>query len=614
MHRSLKRKTIAAAAILCAWSFVAVGAELAPAEQSATLQPPPAPSWRGAQSSGLNCLYLQLHLSGYRGDYETFRNVAGDAASYRTLKSLQRLGRQLGMESDVVRLSADQLDGLRVPAVLHVESQGVSSGDFVFFLRADNVRGPWILDGFSLAWRLTTREELNRSWSGYALVPRSPPSLGDTVRRSGAGFSFMLVIAATVSAIWRYRKRLSNPDLGGATAAGWRTGPSIPLLYVLLVAPAVCRAEPVALPDAIGTALQENARALNPFTIKWFEECHYETGKSDHHSMRLTFQDGKIYYGGREGVGSRPEKERWHSYDGSNWYDYDHAPAQTFYKGRIDRQDGREFNWGYYFGPQTGLTPPPVESDMIAARCVSTLLRVLQNNPIQSITNVRRDGLDLVCIRLSVENMDRAYALRWDLAKLEQEARDRGAKEDEVGRFHEAVTGRRSMPAHLIELIYLSPDKHYAQVRTEERYEDGTLLRERVNADFQRLGGRDVWLPRKSVENTYWDDTWDGMGKFGFRMSTVPLGVRTMAVKELIADRVGDVQFTLDDSRPGTNVYDATDPSGVDRDYTIPYSLRLSSRPPWYRSPLFLSGLSLAIALGVSGYVLWRRSRSSHLA
>ena len=139
------------------------------------------------ENDAANCLYLQLRLLGYRGSYDVFREQLPADPSSVTLKEMAAIGRRLGFRPTPVKMTVSELVSARLPVILHFESHGVTSGQFMLFLwMYDDDTKVTLIDGVHVTFREMSRDEFRRSWTGYALIVRPPVDWGGRIRRGAA--------------------------------------------------------------------------------------------------------------------------------------------------------------------------------------------------------------------------------------------------------------------------------------------------------------------------------------------------------------------------------------------------------------------------------------------
>jgi ABC-type bacteriocin/lantibiotic exporter with double-glycine peptidase domain len=151
------------------------------------------------ENDAANCLYLQLRLLGYRDGYDTFRNELPAGRASLTFKEMAAIGQRLGFRNTPVKLTVSELVSARMPVILHFESRGVKSGQFMLFLwMYEDETKVALIDGVHVTFTEMSRDEFRRSWTGYALIARSPVDWGAWTRRGAAflicaGLCFYLV-------------------------------------------------------------------------------------------------------------------------------------------------------------------------------------------------------------------------------------------------------------------------------------------------------------------------------------------------------------------------------------------------------------------------------------
>jgi hypothetical protein len=142
---------------------------------------------RAAEYDAANCLYLQLRLLGFQDNYDAFRaQLPADPASL-TLKEMAAIARRLGFRHEPVKMTVSELVRAQSPVILHFESHGVNSGEFMLFLWMYNDETKVaLIDGAHVTFKEMARDEFRRSWTGYALIGRPPFHWDVWIRRSAA--------------------------------------------------------------------------------------------------------------------------------------------------------------------------------------------------------------------------------------------------------------------------------------------------------------------------------------------------------------------------------------------------------------------------------------------
>lgn len=202
-----------------------------------------------------------------------------------------------------------------------------------------------------------------------------------------------------------------------------------------------------------------------------------------------------------------------------------------------------------------------------------------------SVDNVPFEGKPSVRVVLDGENPIRRYAEEFDLEQFRRSLKD--FQENRMGLQAEQrkqlisnyemqikrIEGQRQLPATCRYTYYLDPDLHYAVRRFEQRYDPDTLLARVDSSDFQKISGRQVWLPRH-IETD--------LSRMDAAPGTLPKeSLQTRLLQEISSfdgNRVPDETFTLNYTMPGTFVSDGTDPAVANAkngfvNYTIPQRL-----------------------------------------
>lgn len=166
----------------------------------------PATRWRTRANTGLNCLYIQLRLLGYRSSYEAFRRLVSKAEDLSDLGSLARLAGRAGFCLVPRKLTVSELQSLPDPVLVHREDEGVDSGTFDLFLYGTET---WVglVEGASLRRIEIPADFFIRGWTGYALVRKPPIDWFVLLRRWGT----VLLVGCTAVFLLRDHQRAVRP-------------------------------------------------------------------------------------------------------------------------------------------------------------------------------------------------------------------------------------------------------------------------------------------------------------------------------------------------------------------------------------------------------------------
>jgi len=165
--------------------------------------------WRKPTNDGINCLYMQLRLLGYRGDYYTFREEASDGAEFQSLASLARLAKRFGYDLEPRQLTTSELAQLGRPVLVHIENDGIEAGTFCLVYHLNN-QSVGVIDGSTVRWMVMSSDSFGRVWSRYALVLRPASESFTLVRRCGTAL-LIVVVASLLLRDRATRRRGSVP-------------------------------------------------------------------------------------------------------------------------------------------------------------------------------------------------------------------------------------------------------------------------------------------------------------------------------------------------------------------------------------------------------------------
>jgi ABC-type bacteriocin/lantibiotic exporter with double-glycine peptidase domain len=167
--------------------------------------------WRTPENAGINCLYIQLRFMGYAESYGAFLKRASIVPDWQDVQSLCDIARRVGYPARLVRLTAKQLEALRVPVLAYTEPRGLGSGAFCLF-GGHSRQHIDTIDGFTLRLTQSGKDEAFRAWTGYALVPETPKDWFGLARRyitlalaSFVGWHFLICRRQTAAVASRWQ-------------------------------------------------------------------------------------------------------------------------------------------------------------------------------------------------------------------------------------------------------------------------------------------------------------------------------------------------------------------------------------------------------------------------
>lgn len=348
---------------------------------------------------------------------------------------------------------------------------------------------------------------------------------------------------------------------------------SVRPLLVLIVLAAIARAEQ--LPVEIEKQLAANAKALSPLTIKWKQEVRPLLSEEKTAELlkslkplpkalvaprdrELTIKDTKI----RSWTDSPVWGVREHSFDGDILYVGNHddpgaaaaiGRQPTLSKQRIERMaDERpQERWidMEYFAT-TGFWFPQTSIELFERVGPSSApLRMLaKDGKLISLGKPDAAGLIKILIKAPDPRVPR-YA-NVDLKAVEAELRNGLNTEHFIERELETLKQLQSLPAHQHYAFYLDPARGYAVVRYQELTENNQVLLDARHDRFERVEGRNLWLPHRSIIDIY-------TGADIVTPLKEPLLQRVIEVSS-IKPPPPDFAFALDYHMPNVLIYDDT--------------------------------------------------------
>jgi hypothetical protein len=153
---------------------------------------------RAPANDGVNCLYAQLRLLGYRDAYPVYRQRLPLAEGPVTIDALAAAARSLGYDMVPLQLTVDELARLSAPVIVHFEENSLERGRFHLFLGLAEDRA-YLVDGTRVTVSSMPRDNFRRNWTGFALVNRPARAAAPRIRRAIAVTSFLLLGAGIVA-------------------------------------------------------------------------------------------------------------------------------------------------------------------------------------------------------------------------------------------------------------------------------------------------------------------------------------------------------------------------------------------------------------------------------
>lgn len=357
-------------------------------------------------------------------------------------------------------------------------------------------------------------------------------------------------------------------------------------------------AQGVTLPAGIREALTRNAGQMSPITVSWTQQYQSSlrpeealarfgiTNRRPHfffakQTQRLTWQAGNIYSWWKESeeVTGRDSHAYECSFDGRSLYHgspdatlHDGSPQPKLMKQSVQRlaqaKPDTQYVGNDYFGA-IGFHVPASPKDLQTSRSGSEILLLLDNGAdLMSVEDTEFDGRSVVRVELLADNSERRIAEGIEPAALELKLRAGMQSAAYIKRALGILKQKCSLPEKRAHTFYLDPEIQYAVRCRQERYEDGTLLLQVTNRDFERLPSRDVWLPCKSTVEYY---TWPTVPGTYF---SDPVLSNVIEASEFGLDPAPAERFVLNYETPRTIICDERDSApGGSFTYQIPADL-----------------------------------------
>ena len=128
-----------------------------------------------AMDCGAACLAMVCRGFGHDVSLSAIRHAAGTSTDGTSLRGLKRGGEEIGLRVRTVKSSADRLDALPMPAIVH---WGADHWVVLYRVEGDRVR---IADP-AKGLRRIARAELEQEWTGFAALCAPTERLADAPR------------------------------------------------------------------------------------------------------------------------------------------------------------------------------------------------------------------------------------------------------------------------------------------------------------------------------------------------------------------------------------------------------------------------------------------------
>lgn len=332
-------------------------------------------------------------------------------------------------------------------------------------------------------------------------------------------------------------------------------------------------------------ALTRNAKQLSPITISWamgdfsssppaqaIRDLRLTVARPEDFffksHFRLSWQDGQVHVF-QSGANNRWPGE-W-AFDGTILY-YGALDTLQLFKHRISNLAKTDPDSGCIeqsYLEEAGLRIPALNKELGKKKDAESVLLVLLDGggKLRSIAVVDSAGHTLVRVAVVAPDPDHVGAVKMNPAKYEAHLRNGANSEELIQTELRALRAMREGPKERIFEFDFDPSRGYAVVRRQERYDEGRVIVRVTNDDFQRVKGRDVWLPYTSKIEFF---TWPSI--FGEFLKT-PLFLRNYQVSKVDTSPISDDRFSLNYTQPGAEVFgDVDDIPAVKKDKPEPPS------------------------------------------
>lgn len=292
-------------------------------------------------------------------------------------------------------------------------------------------------------------------------------------------------------------------------------------VVALATATSVTQAQ-VAMPAAVKAALVSNARQLTPLRVRLTDQyasnlpvetlagrlnmTETVTRRLLRYRVKTIGRDGVAFYSRvDEQVGDAWET-REAAFDGMILYTGDRTstiqdqlrPELT--RRAVAQMDPKKPVWVDEYLILAGYDVPNTAGALASHEPVQSILLALSNDgrAVKAIRNAESDKGQLLEFDIDVPNPLKAGIRNVDPKAAEAELRSTPGQTEEwverqVALLHETI----ALPDTITATFTLDPSYNYALVARNNHYPDGQVIDAMAATDFERLGDRDVWVPRR---------------------------------------------------------------------------------------------------------------------
>lgn len=358
----------------------------------------------------------------------------------------------------------------------------------------------------------------------------------------------------------------------------------------------------IALPEAIGRALTQNAEQLGPsITLAWTQRSssrfsgeeyaqrfRIDPGFADvianaQYDCRITWQEGKFIESRVDRLWPTKKQRSTDSattaFNGEELYgchlsipengDPTEEQASAYLLANLP-ESMEQASWGYgAILNSLGFRMPYRVPEMRAKTPVRSFVHMMLDDGARliSVEQVLLDGESLVRLRMLQEDPEHLAALKIDLEAYAEKLRSRSTEPEEVQRERvEYKRKKQQQTEWLTQIVWLDPKMNYATRKYECRL--GNQLRWRTLYDeFAKVADRELFLPRKVVFEVFVSSTGPQM-VFNEPISRITSEVTeigtekldtTAFVPKITTDLAEFEDFRDDPDHPVTNIINSED-------------------------------------------------------
>ena len=506
--------------------------------------------WRSPEYDGVNSLFLFLKLQGVSADYRILR---GSLSARPSLTDLKKRSIAEGLPCAIVKpvmTSVESIKELQLPAIVLLDNgRGRQSGFHVVYCITEQhqIR---MASGSEMTWNEVSLDDFLRHWTGHMLVT-------DSSQSSSAVTYLVIALSGFVFALYfGFRFRRFSGNHAATLTSEWvaKRKSCVTVLFLsgpLLIGTAdgFCHD----LPSSVRCQLEDNAKPLDVFQMKWSCQRELLTNQSDL----------------QQSIKQQVDPGFWRN----SCFEYRFADGcyhlSTFFHESKLQQDTWQFG-----KPERRFRESAFDGFCLftaKARAVGSPPKFLHIRPLErmdpreTISEIEVSFPRAAGFRIPEFQADHGIrgCRSLVLLAIDSESANTDCQSIQLGGqtyLHVSVEDFESQSS-----FYLDPEMGYALVRHEQRDRGHRLQRVTFATDFRKVGGTDLWLPQRAGI-IHHSPPWP----IPRNSHDEPVFIERITLDEFALERTEET-FRLNDSQCGLYIADERLYPDVSADVPIPY-------------------------------------------